>query len=101
MLSSVLRSPRAVEVNIEIMRAFVRLRQLLSAHKELADEKIHAPPQDRGEQRGRPIPQTVQAGDEQIGPHHLAIQVEMAHMPFPEEHRGQNPRPGAMAQRGQ
>ncbi len=36
MLSSVLRSDRAVEVNIEIMRAFVRLRQLLSSHEELA-----------------------------------------------------------------
>jgi hypothetical protein len=35
MLSSVLRSKRAVHVNIEIMRAFVRLRQFLSAHKEL------------------------------------------------------------------
>jgi hypothetical protein len=31
MLSSVLHSPRAVAVNIEIMRAFVRLRQLLSS----------------------------------------------------------------------
>lgn len=37
MLSSVLRSPRAIEVNIEIMRAFVRLRQLLSVHKDLAE----------------------------------------------------------------
>jgi hypothetical protein len=37
MLSSVLRSPRAVEVNIQIMRAFVRLRQLLSVHRELAE----------------------------------------------------------------
>ena len=37
MLSSVLRSPRAIEVNIQIMRAFVRLRQLLSGHKELAE----------------------------------------------------------------
>jgi hypothetical protein len=36
MLSSVLRSPRAVQVNIEIMRAFVRLRQFLASHKELA-----------------------------------------------------------------
>ena len=35
MLSSVLRSKRAVHVNIEIMRAFVRLRQMLSANKEL------------------------------------------------------------------
>ena len=36
MLSSVLRSKRAVQVNIEIMRAFVRLREILSTHKELA-----------------------------------------------------------------
>ena len=36
MLSSVLRSPRAVAVNIEIMRAFVRLRQMLSSHADLA-----------------------------------------------------------------
>jgi len=36
MLSSVLRSKRAVRVNIEIMRAFVRLRQMLSSHADLA-----------------------------------------------------------------
>jgi hypothetical protein len=36
MLSSVLRSSRAVQVNIEIMRAFVRLRQMLGANEELA-----------------------------------------------------------------
>ena len=36
MLSSVLHSPRAVAVNIEIMRAFVRLRQLLGSNAELA-----------------------------------------------------------------
>lgn len=36
MLSSVLRSERAVQVNIQIMRAFVRLRQLLASHEELA-----------------------------------------------------------------
>lgn len=36
MLSSVLRSDRAVEVNIAIMRAFVRLRELLATHKDLA-----------------------------------------------------------------
>ena len=35
MLSSVLRSKRAVNVNIEIMRAFVRLRKLLSSNAEL------------------------------------------------------------------
>lgn len=36
MLSSVLRSSRAVQVNIEIMRAFVRLREMLSSNQELA-----------------------------------------------------------------
>lgn len=36
MLSSVLRSSRAVQVNIEIMRAFVRLRRLLSSNAELS-----------------------------------------------------------------
>jgi hypothetical protein len=36
MLSSVLRGRRAVQVNVEIMRAFVRLRDMVSAHKELA-----------------------------------------------------------------
>jgi len=55
MLSSVLRSKRAVDVNIAIMRAFVKLREMLSLHKDLAmrleelerkveghDETIHA-----------------------------------------------------------
>lgn len=36
MLSSVLRSPRAVQVNIEIMRAFVRLRRMLHTDAGLA-----------------------------------------------------------------
>jgi hypothetical protein len=35
MLSSVLKSPRAVQVNIEIMRAFVRMRRWLSSHAKL------------------------------------------------------------------
>ncbi len=35
MLSSVLNSERAIEVNVSIMRAFVRLRQMLSANKDL------------------------------------------------------------------
>jgi hypothetical protein len=38
MLSSVLRSPRAIEANIAIMRAFVRLRALLVSHEELAQK---------------------------------------------------------------
>jgi hypothetical protein len=36
MLSSVLRSDRAVQVNIAIMRAFVQLRQILATHADLA-----------------------------------------------------------------
>ena len=36
MLSSVLNSDRAIEVNIAIMRAFVRLRGILATHKDLA-----------------------------------------------------------------
>ncbi len=47
MLSSVLKSERAVQVNIAIMRSFVKLREILSTHKELRervekhDEQIH------------------------------------------------------------
>jgi phage regulator Rha-like protein len=41
MLSSILNSERAIQVNIAIMRAFVRLREVLLTHKELA-EKIDA-----------------------------------------------------------
>jgi hypothetical protein len=36
MLSSVLNSPRAILVNIEIMRAFVRMRQMMTSHADLA-----------------------------------------------------------------
>lgn len=36
MLSGVLRSPRAVAVNIEIMRAFIRMRHIAESNKELA-----------------------------------------------------------------
>lgn len=38
MLSSVLRSKRAVQVNVEIMRAFVRLRQMLESNKDLSQK---------------------------------------------------------------
>jgi hypothetical protein len=37
MLSSVLKSPRAVQVNIQIMRTFVRLRELLASNEELIE----------------------------------------------------------------
>ena len=48
MLSSVLRSERAVEVNVAIMRTFVRIRRVLGANEDLArkvarhDKEIHA-----------------------------------------------------------
>ena len=38
MLSSVLHSKRAIQVNIMIMRAFVKLRELLDTHHELAEK---------------------------------------------------------------
>jgi len=44
MLSSALTSPRAVQMNILIVRAFVRMRELLASHKDLATrvEKLEA-----------------------------------------------------------
>jgi len=38
MLSSVLNSKRAIQVNIAIIRAFVRLRRVIDSHKELAEK---------------------------------------------------------------
>jgi DnaJ-domain-containing protein 1 len=38
MLSSVLNSERAVQVNIAIMRAFVKLREMIVSHKDLAKQ---------------------------------------------------------------
>ena len=41
MLSSVLNSERAIQVNVQIIRAFIRLRQLLASHEDLA-RKLNA-----------------------------------------------------------
>lgn len=49
MLSSVLRSPRAIEVNIAIMRTFVQLRRLMESNRELG-RKIEALEQKYDEQ---------------------------------------------------
>jgi hypothetical protein len=49
MLSSVLNSERAVAVNIEIMRVFVRLRQVLATHEELA-RRLEAVEHEVGQQ---------------------------------------------------
>jgi type II secretory pathway component PulJ len=73
MLSSVLHSPRAVHVNIEIMRAFVRLRQMLQQNTELArklaalERKIRRSVQDG--LRGHPRPDDPRAQGE--APHRL------------------------------
>ena len=53
MLSSVLRSPTAVKVNIEIMRTFVRLRRLMATPGELAEQLMK-------------LAETVQLHDDQI-----------------------------------
>jgi len=53
MLSSVLRSPTAIRVNIEIMRAFVRLRRLMATPGELVEQLTR-------------LAETVQLHDEQI-----------------------------------
>jgi hypothetical protein len=71
MLSSVLRSPRAIQVNIEIMRAFVRLRRILSEHKELS----------------RRIDELEDRYDEQFRSVFEAIRQLMA----PPEHAARNP----------
>ena len=73
MLSSVLRSPRAVQVNIEIMRAFVRLRRLMATPGELIEQL----------QR---LAQTVQVHDDEIK---LITQVlqQMMEKPKPPERR--------------
>lgn len=82
MLSSVLRSERAVQVNIEIMRAFIRLRQILASHAELAQKlnelekkydaqfkevfeairQLMAPPMPKKRRIGFDIKQTVKGG---------------------------------------
>ena len=49
MLSSVLRSKRAIQVNITIMRTFLRLRQVLAAHKELAQKLVELERQVEGQ----------------------------------------------------
>ena len=52
MLSSVLRSPRAVQMNILIVRAFVKLREVLATHKDLARaiEDMGRRQEEQGEQ---------------------------------------------------
>lgn len=54
MLSSVLNSPRAVQVNIRIIRAFIQLRETLATHKDLARkiEDLQRQQKEHGDQLG-------------------------------------------------
>jgi ORF6N domain len=75
MLSSVLRSPTAVRVNIEIIRAFVRLRRLLATPGELV-------------QQLRQLAETVQLHDEQIKVITRVLQRMMEPPPEPQRRIG-------------
>ena len=68
MLSTVLRSRRAIQVNIAIMRAFVKLRKILSMHKELAQKLAE-------------LEQKVEKHDGEIGAIFQAIRLLMAPTP--------------------
>ncbi|MFA6981372.1 MAG: ORF6N domain-containing protein [Ignavibacteriaceae bacterium] len=75
MLSSVLRSERAVQVNIAIMRAFVKLREILSTHKELA-------------QKLKELEYKIETHDEQITAIFEAINQLLAPPPAPKRKVG-------------
>lgn len=74
MLSSVLRSPTAVRVNIQIMRTFIRLRRLLAAPGELVAQL-------------KQLAETVQLHDHQIKVITAVLQKMMAPMPEPTQRR--------------
>lgn len=63
MLSSVLNSPRAVAVNIEIMRTFVRVRALASTHSDLAQRLS-----ETGGENSRPGAAARRLGPQHPGP---------------------------------
>ena len=79
MLSSVLNSERAIQVNIAIMRAFVRLREILLTHKDLA-AKIEAL-----ELKYKSHDMKFSEHDEHIAAIFEAIKQLMAHTPLPEK----------------
>ena len=49
MLSSVLKSERSVQMNILVVRAFVKLREMLASHKDLAHKMIELERQQRSQ----------------------------------------------------
>jgi hypothetical protein len=93
MLSSVLRSDRAVQVNIAIMRAFLQLRAMLATHEDLRrkinemekryDAKFHAVFATLRQMLETPLPSKRQIGfHAQSGPIHRgngAIRKTLTH----------------------
>jgi hypothetical protein len=75
MLSSVLRSPTAVRVNIEIMRAFVRLRRLMATPGELVEQLTK-------------LAETVQLHDNEIKVISRVLQQMFDHPPEPRRRIG-------------
>jgi hypothetical protein len=75
MLSSVLRSDRAIQMNIAIMRAFVRLRELMAAHKDIAArvEKL-----ERGQERATSVIEVLVEDIDRLG-----SQIEKIRSPDP------------------
>lgn len=66
MLSSVLKSERAIEVNILIMRAFVKLREIISTHKKV-EEKLKEM-DNRLEKHDKQIMQIIQVINQLVAP---------------------------------
>jgi hypothetical protein len=64
MLSSVLRSRRAVQMNIAIMRAFVRLRELMTMHKDIAARVERL---ERGQQRAASVIEVLAEDIDRLG----------------------------------
>jgi hypothetical protein len=80
MLSSVLRSKRAVQMNIQIIRAFIRLREMLISHKDLAVrvEKVETANQRQGAMIGVLATEILQMKKAPAGKRRFGFRVENA-----------------------
>lgn len=75
MLSSVLHSPQAVQVNIEIMRTFVRLRRMLASNTELAERLEHLEQKD--DEQFRVVFDAIRQLMQPVGPAKKSIGFEV------------------------
>ncbi len=80
MLSSVLRSKRAVQMNIQIVRAFIRLREMLISHKDLAVrvEKVETANHRQGAMIGVLASEILQMKKAPAGKRRFGFRVENA-----------------------